>query len=63
MAIVSDTNFLDIIRMLNPQAVVPSRNTVTSDIKTMFAMTKANLRDILRVSSKQLYCSPITPLS
>ncbi|KAH9172048.1 hypothetical protein EDB89DRAFT_2070200 [Lactarius sanguifluus] len=48
MAIVGDTNFLNIIKMLNPQAVVPSRNTVTSDIKTMFSMTKANLTDILR---------------
>ncbi|KAH9003276.1 hypothetical protein EDB86DRAFT_3073068 [Lactarius hatsudake] len=47
MAIVSDTNFLDIIKMLNPQAVVPSRNAVTSDIKTMFSMTKVNLTDIL----------------
>jgi len=50
MSIVSDPEFLDIIKMLNPQAEVPSRNTVTQDIKTMYSMAKANLKIILRVS-------------
>src|SRR6266702_3831832 len=50
MSIVSDPEFLDIIKMLNPQAEVPSRNNVTQDIKTMYSMAKANLKIILRVS-------------
>jgi hypothetical protein len=62
MFIVGDPEFLDIIQMLNPQAVTPSRNTVTQDIKTMYSMTKTNLKNILQASI-QFHCSPITILT
>lgn len=62
MFIVGDPEFLDIIKMLNPQAVTPSRNTDTQDIKTMYSMTKANMKNMLQASI-QFYCSPITILT
>jgi hypothetical protein len=50
MSIVSDPEFLKIVRMLNPQAEVPSRNTVAQDIKAIYLMANANLKNILQVS-------------
>ena len=49
MSIVGDSNFRGLIKMLNPQAIVPSQNTVTQDIKTMYSLTKVNLATILQV--------------
>ncbi|KAH9009543.1 hypothetical protein EDB84DRAFT_1571153 [Lactarius hengduanensis] len=40
--------FLAIVKLLNPQAVVPSRNTVTQDIKIMYSLAKVNLKSILQ---------------
>ncbi|KAH9008006.1 hypothetical protein EDB84DRAFT_1599293 [Lactarius hengduanensis] len=48
MSIVGDSEFLTIIKLLNPQAVVPSRNTVTQDIKIMYSLAKVNLKSILQ---------------
>jgi hypothetical protein len=49
MSIVGDPELLNIVHMLNPLAMLPSRNTVTKDIKTIFLMTKAKLRVGLKV--------------
>jgi hypothetical protein len=49
MSIVGDSEFLAIIKMLNPHADVPSRNTVTTDIKTMYSLTKVQLKGRLQV--------------
>ena len=49
MSIIGDPKLLDIVHMLNPLAVLPLRNTVTKDIKTIFSMTKAKLRVGLKV--------------
>jgi hypothetical protein len=51
MSIVDDPEFLDIIKLLHPQAAVPSRITVGRDIKMMYTMTKANVRNIIQVSN------------
>jgi hypothetical protein len=49
MSIVRDPKLLDIVNMLNPLAVLPSQNTITNNIKIIFSMTKAKLRDSLKV--------------
>ena len=49
MPIIGNPELLDIVHMLNPLAVLPSQNTVTKDIKTIFLMTKAKLRVSLKV--------------
>jgi hypothetical protein len=51
MSIINDPEFLQVVKMLNPQAVVPSRITLGRDIKTMFSMTRTNVKDILQVSN------------
>jgi hypothetical protein len=62
MSIVGDPEFVEMINALNPQAVIPSRNTVTRDIKLMYSLAKASLKDLLQVS-KLVYCSLITTLT
>jgi hypothetical protein len=49
MSIVRDSEFLAIIKMLNLRAGIPSWNTVTTDIKTMYSLTKAQLKGRLQV--------------
>jgi hypothetical protein len=49
MSIVHDPKLLDIVNMLNPLAMLPSQNTITNNIKIIFSMTKAKLRDSLKV--------------
>jgi hypothetical protein len=49
MAIVSNPEFSNIVKMLNPRAVLPSWNTITHDIKTIYSMTSLNLADRLKV--------------
>ncbi|KAH9006666.1 hypothetical protein EDB84DRAFT_1573015 [Lactarius hengduanensis] len=48
MSIVGDSEFPAIVKLLNPQAVVPSQNTVTQDIKIMYSLAKVNLKSILQ---------------
>ena len=49
MSIVGNPKLLNIVHMLNPLAMLPLQNTVTKDIKTIFLMTKAQLRVSLKV--------------
>lgn len=49
MAIIGDPEFLNIVKMLNPRAELPSQNTITRDIKTIYLMTRVSLRGSLKV--------------
>jgi hypothetical protein len=57
ISVVVDPDFLDIVKMLNPHALIPSRNTVTRDIKIMYSLAKVKLKDVLQVS---FCCAPIS---
>jgi phenylalanine-4-hydroxylase len=48
--LVNDPEFVEILQMFNAQVAIPSRMTVSRDVKRVFELTKKSVQELLAVS-------------